>query len=542
MKKYRLWALEVPDLHPEGFKPRLGGMRLFDGGDGGGGDGGPGGTDTRDEGKSFGDIYGGPSDGGTTVSPADVAKISSDVDNRILDDFITGYPELSVGTTTPSVVDNVRRDEADRYGGSADLVGLPAATASPNTFAPSVYDVLDSFADRNVPVYTSPPPTPEKPSQSLSNRSLTSAPASSTAGLAALTTRDPSQAANTVRTGGNGFLVDSENNIVTSTAFPGQVNYEAPKPTIPDETLEKAATARKMTVDELREVIDQEVQSGAKLSTTGLDYGTLKAMQDAGMGGLDISPTQTVDQALASKTTSDFLDKYGQSIVSALGPPGTGLLLAANRGLGAIGSGQVTPGQGITDFGLGLVSATMGVPVGTLRGALNGDFGAAASTTVQGLLNQQLSKATGIPGLLTGILLQESGLGRAAGNLADEAVSGIIPDQNWGTTDLLSSGIDKGLTTIGDLFDFDLGAGAGTGSSSAGPDIGYDGGGRGGDNEAGTPPTTSEDEEEEKLPMVGGGAQEAFAGYTSRIPIRRYIVETPDGPQIKYDYAEIPIG
>jgi hypothetical protein len=40
MKRYRLWALDVPDLHPEGFQPRLGGMRLFDGGDsGGGGDG-----------------------------------------------------------------------------------------------------------------------------------------------------------------------------------------------------------------------------------------------------------------------------------------------------------------------------------------------------------------------------------------------------------------------------------------------------------------------------------------------------------------------
>jgi hypothetical protein len=283
--------------------------------------------------------------------------------------------------------------------------------------------------------------------------------------------------------------------------------------------------------------------SGVQTGTSGKPQ--LEALVEAGLGnvtGLNPNnPDQTAQQLLNTYSTSDFLDKYGQSIVSALGPPGTGLLLAANRGLGAIASGKVTPGQGITDFGLGLVSATMGVPVGTLRGALNGDFGAAASTTVQGLLNQQLSKATGIPGLLTGILLQESGLGRSAGNLADEAVSGIIPDQNWGTTDLLSSGIDKGLTTIGDLFDFDLGAEAGTGSSSAGPDIGYDGGGRGGDNEAGTLPTTS-DEEEEKLPMVGGGTQEAFAGYTSRIPIRRYIVETPDGPQIKYDYAEIPIG
>jgi len=209
--------------------------------------------------------------------------------------------------------------------------------------------------------------------------------------------------------------------------------------------------------------------------------------------------------------------------------------LGAHRGLGAIASGQVTPGQGITDFALGMASAAIGVPVGTLRGALNGDFGAAASSMVQGLLNQQLSQATGIPGLLTGILLQESGIGRAAGNLASEAVSGIIPNQNWGTTDLLASGIDKGLTTVGDLFDLGLGSGAGTGASIAEPDPG-----RGGDGETEAPPAAPP--EQTQIPMVGGGTQQAFTGYTSRIPIRRYIVETPDGPQIKYDYAEIPIG
>jgi hypothetical protein len=41
MKRYRLWALGIPDLHPEGFQPRLGGMRLFDGGDSGGKNVGP---------------------------------------------------------------------------------------------------------------------------------------------------------------------------------------------------------------------------------------------------------------------------------------------------------------------------------------------------------------------------------------------------------------------------------------------------------------------------------------------------------------------
>jgi hypothetical protein len=33
MTRNRLWALGIPDLHPQGFQPRLGGMRLFIGGD-----------------------------------------------------------------------------------------------------------------------------------------------------------------------------------------------------------------------------------------------------------------------------------------------------------------------------------------------------------------------------------------------------------------------------------------------------------------------------------------------------------------------------
>jgi hypothetical protein len=283
--------------------------------------------------------------------------------------------------------------------------------------------------------------------------------------------------------------------------------------------------------------------SGVQTGTSGKPQ--LEALVEAGLGnvtGLNPNnPDQTAQQLLNTYSTSDFLDKYGQTIFSALGPPGTGLLFAANRGLGAIASGKLTPGQAITDFGLGLVSAMLGVPAGTLRGALNGDFGAAASATVQGLLNRQLSQATGIPGLLTGILLKESGVGPAAGNLADKAVSGIIPDQNWGTTDLLSSGIDKGLTTVGDLFDFDFDFGSDSSTPVTTPSADrsmYDSGDAPSIPDATTPP----DEEETKPPMVGGGTPEAFAGYTSRIPIRRYIVETPDGPQIKYDYAEIPIG
>jgi hypothetical protein len=70
MKRYRLWALGVPDLHPEGFQPRLGGMRLFDGGDSGGGGDGPGGSDTRDENTSDYSPSGSGEGGGDPVRAA----------------------------------------------------------------------------------------------------------------------------------------------------------------------------------------------------------------------------------------------------------------------------------------------------------------------------------------------------------------------------------------------------------------------------------------------------------------------------------------
>jgi hypothetical protein len=70
MKRYRLWALGVPDLHPEGFQPRLGGMRLFDGGDSGGGGDGPGDSDTRDENTSDYSPSGSGEGGGDPVRAA----------------------------------------------------------------------------------------------------------------------------------------------------------------------------------------------------------------------------------------------------------------------------------------------------------------------------------------------------------------------------------------------------------------------------------------------------------------------------------------
>jgi hypothetical protein len=68
MKRYRLWALDVPDLHPDAFQPRLGGMRLFDGGDSGGD--GPGGSDTRDENTSDYSPSGSGEGGGDPVRAA----------------------------------------------------------------------------------------------------------------------------------------------------------------------------------------------------------------------------------------------------------------------------------------------------------------------------------------------------------------------------------------------------------------------------------------------------------------------------------------
>ncbi len=578
MKRYRLWALDVPDLHPQGFQPRLGGMRLFEGGDGGGGDGGDGTTAGIDAPAS-------------ASSSADASTGFSYGGGEGGDPFSYYDPYTGTYTNTPAPVT------------VEEVLGLPQEDEA------GLKEIIDYVKDL---LTTSP--TPVAPTT----------PAPTTTTLAS--------APNIVGTGAGGILVDSEGNPVLSTSYGLPGEYTPPSPQLPADTLAAAAAARGMTVNQLREVVDAEQQSGAPLSTTGLDYGTLEAMQNAGLGGLEISPTQTVDQALASKEANEFLTDYLPTILSAVGFPGVGAI-GSIKTINQLLTGQTTPGQAITTELLGALARQFGVPPTVLTNILDGKFGDAAANQTKSLIYGTLAKESGVPGSVLGIMARELGITDAIDPLAtavDTAVTDVVPDQGFGIPGQVASGIDTVLdpvqeaitsglgglgdvlqeagqgiasgvgtvTTgigdlIGDLVNAITGGGAGananTGTGSVvdesgpggtdvseevlgdyvvdesgpgGTDVseevlgdyvvdesgpggtdagtgvgtGVDTGGAGGDTDvaAPAPPPT--------IPATGGGTTQMFGNYYSRVPTGYQIVQGPYGPLMQYTYGNVALG
>jgi hypothetical protein len=82
------------------------------------------------------------------------------------------------------------------------------------------------------------------------------------------------------------------------------------------------------------------------ISTAGLDQGTLSMLSDAGLGSMEISPTQTVDQALASMEAHAFLNENIDTLMGML-VPGAGAMIAGTQALGGLLSGVITPQQAL---------------------------------------------------------------------------------------------------------------------------------------------------------------------------------------------------
>lgn len=266
-------------------------------------------------------------------------------------------------------------------------------------------------------------------------------------------TSNPTQADNTVRTGG-GFLADRLGNPVTSTAFPGQLNYQASAPTIPSSTLKAAADLLGMSPEGLLAASGRnefgEVDP-SQLSTTGLDYGVLQAMQNAKLGGLDISPTQTIDQALAAKTAHDYLNEYGPSLFTAGLPPGMAFAFNALRSGADIAAGRTTPGQALLGVGLEAAARAAGLPGGgpMLGDLLEGRVGSAAGRAASGLATGALSRA-GL-GAFAGPFLKEAGITPAI----QKSVSGAVQPQagqGTGIVSALTNAINRGFQDITGFF------------------------------------------------------------------------------------------
>jgi hypothetical protein len=237
-------------------------------------------------------------------------------------------------------------------------------------------------------------------------------------------------------------------------------------------------------VDILDKVRDTYAYRDGPRSTTGLSRSDLQALVDAGLGKYDLSESQTIDQALASLKTGQYLEQNMPSIIGMLAGPVPQIVVesifAMKEGYkpssivgtivsSVIGSaiqmvtGIAVPGQAVQDlaqgnvgkaaFGVGVtnVAARLGLPVGTVNAALSGNLGAAAANQMLSEVVMESAKTMGAdPGLIATIAVK-SGLGQSA----FEKIAGAINDNSIvrGINDFMGEissgikgfGIDTGL-------------------------------------------------------------------------------------------------
>jgi hypothetical protein len=266
---------------------------------------------------------------------------------------------------------------------------------------------------------------------------------------------------NVVGTGAGGILVDNEGNPVLSTSYGLPGEYVSSGPTLDPALLELAATARKMTVEELRAVIDAEIQGGSPVGTTGLSRETLEALQEKGFGGRDIGlepGTQTVDQALASMQANQFLTDYLPTIIGMVGPPGTGALLSGVRTISDLMQGKLSPGAAMTRELIGLLARQANIPASVLTNILEGKFGDAAANQAKSFMFNTLAQEAGVEGSAIGMIADELGFLNPLTGQIDKAVTEVIPDQNFGIPGRVAAGLDEFVEPIQGAVSQGLGA------------------------------------------------------------------------------------
>lgn len=201
-------------------------------------------------------------------------------------------------------------------------------------------------------------------------------------------------------------------------------------------------------------MMSQSTPTGSNISTGGFTMSELGILSSMGMGNVAISANQTVDQALAAANFSSALNFAPQ--VMALAVPGFGTAMSiAQLGQGLL-SGQITPGQALTNIAMGTVANQLGMPAATLTAIVNGNMGQAAAQTAMGMVSSALSQATGMsPGVV--------GLGLAATGITS-AINSATSQPGITNLGQMASAIDNSLTGMG----LSLGGGTtgGTGAMS----------------------------------------------------------------------------
>lgn len=218
-------------------------------------------------------------------------------------------------------------------------------------------------------------------------------------------------------------------------------------------TLEAIASALNTTVEAITGLAGRNefgVRDPSQISTALVDYPTLAAAleKDPSLGQRDLTNSQTVNQAIASKNFSDFLDVAVPAAVGIIGSqiPGYGAISTIGRVGSGLMSGTMTPGQAITAGLSGLIGSKTGLPAGMVEAALSGNMGRAAGAGAVSGLGALANALTGNP--YAGAIAAAT-LGPSLGKSVSEAVGGSS-SRGGGLPGMLDQGL--GTSNWGGLF------------------------------------------------------------------------------------------
>jgi hypothetical protein len=182
------------------------------------------------------------------------------------------------------------------------------------------------------------------------------------------------------------------------------------------------------------------LQAAGLGNITGVNAKNLTNMNASveGVEGLTYNdPGQTADSIVA---TTDFVNFVGPlARAAAMFIPGASLAMTLND----MYTGKITAGEIASSTLLSMLAKNLGIPVGIVTSAINGNPGGMLSSALVGQINSYASKELGTNPIFTGILGKESGL---YGNIG-KATSGL--NQNFGTTKAISNAFNEGLRNLG---------------------------------------------------------------------------------------------
>jgi hypothetical protein len=295
-------------------------------------------------------------------------------------------------------------------------------------------------------------------------------------------------------------------------------NPNAPNP----EALNQVAKALDMPLDALLALAGRDefgVRDPSQISTSGLDRGTLSAARDAGLGQLNLTDNQTVDQALAAFNVSDALDYAFPGLANAM-VPGFSTLSSVSKALVGLHQGYLTPGQALAQIGLGLLSGKTNIPESALQQAFSGQYGPLAGGIAQSGLAGLIGDKIGVPSGLVNMGLGAAGVGKS--------VAGALSDLKG--PDLLGPSLDSVGTTTAST---DTGASTATGD--AGGASGDTSGGASGDTSGGTSGDTTSGGSANPFGilglagLLGGSSGSKDEENKNAADVRRGIAMTPYG-------------